>query len=110
MEWMCAGLSDEDLVWVADVLLSERKAERLAAALVILDAVGPRARSAVPRLMTLVRSAEDDFIREEAAEVLGMVAGPSDVALLRNLSAEVVSQEDVREAVDGSIRAIQLQD
>ncbi|MCX5676352.1 MAG: hypothetical protein NTX87_15225 [Planctomycetota bacterium] len=110
MEWMCAGLSDGDLVWVADALLSERKAERLAAALVILDAVGPRARSAVPRLVTLVRSADDDFIRTRAAKVLGMVADPSDVALIRNLSAEVVSQEDVREAVDGSVRAIQLQD
>ncbi len=110
MEWTCAGMPNEDLLWVADALLSERKVERLEAALVILYAVGPRARSAVPRLVTLIRSVDDDFIRTEAAEVLGMLADPSDLTLLRNLSAEVASCDELREAVQESIRAVQLRD
>lgn len=109
MERICEGIPEEDLLWVADGLLSERKSEPLAAAMVILCVVGPRARCEVPRLVGLIHSTDDVYIREEAAKTLGMVAEPSDLTLLRKLSAEVASDEGLKQTVDESIRAIQLQ-
>lgn len=110
MEWMCAGMPDDDLLWVADALLSEQKHEPLSAALVILYAVGPRARSAVPRLVSLIRLTDDDSTKTAAAQTLGMVADPLDLPLIENLVSDAALSDDAKEAVQECIRAVTLHD
>jgi len=110
MEWMCSGMPDDDLLWVADALLSEHKHEPLSAALVILYAVGPQARSAVPRLVSLIRLTDDDSTRTGAAETLGMIADPLDLPLIEKMASDPALSDDAKKALQACIRAVKLHD
>lgn len=110
MERICEGIPEEDLLWVADALLSEQKHEPLSAALVILYAVGPRARPAVPRLVSLIRHTDDASTRTAAAETLGMIADPLDLPLIESLASDAALSDDAKKAVQECIRAVKLHD